>query len=78
VQVFGEDLGHLDREAVLVEVILVAVLSEPFAGGLRGTPPHRHDLQGEDVALLIGDIADEIGDAEATPLRSGGNVKRPT
>jgi hypothetical protein len=61
---YSEGLGHLDREAVQIEVILVAVLREPFARRLRGAPPHRHDLQGDDIAFVAGDIAEEIGDAE--------------
>src|SRR5690348_13320181 len=31
VDVFGEGLGHLDRKAVQVKVVLVAVVGEPFA-----------------------------------------------
>ncbi len=51
VDVFGEGLGHLDREAVQIEVILVAVVGEPFARRFRGAPAHRHDLQPDHVAL---------------------------
>src|SRR5438270_856712 len=35
VRVFGEGLGHLDREAVQIEVILIAVVGEPLAFGFR-------------------------------------------
>ena len=66
--VFGQGLGHLDREAVQVEVILVAVLGEPLAGGLRGAPPHRHNLQADHVTRPFGDVAEEIGNAEPTIL----------
>ena len=34
VAVFGHRLGHFDREAVEVEVVLVAVFLEPDAGGV--------------------------------------------
>src|SRR5262249_32224758 len=68
VDVFGQRLGHLDREAVLVEGILVAVLGETFARRLRGAPSHRHDLQPDAAAPAVIGVAEEVGDAEAALL----------
>ena len=51
-----------------IEVFLVAVLGEPFARRLRGAPPHRHNLQRDHVALVLGYIAEEVGDAEPALL----------
>jgi hypothetical protein len=45
VQILSENLGHLDREAVPIEIVLVTVLGEPFASGLGGAAVHRHDLE---------------------------------
>jgi hypothetical protein len=49
---------------VQIEVILIAVLSEPFACRLRGAAAHCDDLQADHIALVLGDIAKEVGDAE--------------
>jgi hypothetical protein len=68
VNVFDQGLGHLDREAVQIEVILVAVVSEPFARRFGGAPAHRDDLQADHVARPLGDVAEEIGDAETAIL----------
>src|SRR5947209_7564679 len=68
VDVFGEGFGHLDRQPMQIEVILVSVVGEPFASRLRGAPAHRHKLESDDVALGIVDISEEIGDAEPALL----------
>jgi hypothetical protein len=43
-------------------------LGEPFSGCFRSAPPYPHHLQRDHVALAIGDVAEEIGDAETTLL----------
>src|SRR4051812_47741045 len=68
VDVFGEGFGHLDRDPVQIEVILVAVGGEPLARRFRGARAHRDDLEADDVALSVIDVAQEIGDAEPALL----------
>src|SRR6185437_13077722 len=68
VQVFRHRLGHLDRKPVKIEVVLIAVLGEPFARHLGGAVAHGDDLQADDVALAVADVAEEIGDAQTAIL----------
>ena len=67
--VFGHRLGHLDRQAVQVQVVLVAVVLEPDARGVGGFLADGDDLQADDVALGVVDVAEEVGDALAVLLR---------
>jgi hypothetical protein len=53
---------------VEVQVVLVAVLGEPLARRIGGAPAHRHDLQADHVARILGGVAEEIGDAETAIL----------
>ena len=69
VDVFGHRLGHLDRQPVQIEIVLVAVVREPVARDLGRLLPDRHDLQPDHVALGVVDVAEEVGDALAVLLR---------
>ena len=62
VGLFGHRLRHLHRKPVEIEIILIAVLAEPFARHLGGARPHGDDLKPDHVALIVGDVAEEIGD----------------
>src|SRR5260221_13283452 len=62
VEIFGHRLGHLDREAVKIKVVLVAVLREPLTRHLGRAMAHGDHLETDDVAFAIADIAEEIGD----------------
>ena len=69
--IFRHRLGHLHRQAVQIEIILVAVVLEPFARDVGGFLAHGHDLQADDVALVIVHVAEEIGDALAILASAG-------
>src|SRR6185437_13894330 len=60
----GKRLRHLDRKAVEIEIILVAVGSEPLPRRIGSASAHGDELQADHIALAIADIAQEIGDAE--------------
>src|SRR6516225_3325105 len=57
-----QGLGHLDREAVPIEVILIAVLGEPFAREARR--PIVTTWSAITSRPPVGRIVEEIGDAE--------------
>src|SRR3546814_19120296 len=65
VDILGQRLGHLDAEAVQVEVVLIAVILEPRARHVGGALAHGDALQAEHVALPLGDArpeASRVGD----------------
>ena len=69
VHVLRHRLRHLHRQAVQVEIVLVAVVLEPGAGDLGRLLPHGDDLQRDHVAFGVVDVAEEVGDAFAVLLR---------
>src|SRR5690348_13622909 len=75
VDVFGQGFGHLDGESVKIELVKVAILAEPLARRARSAAAHGDDLQADDIALAIADIAQEIGDTKATLLVLAGQGK---
>ena len=73
VDVFGHRFGHLDAQAVQVQVVLVPVLGEPLARHVAGPLAHGDDLKADHVAVgrAVRHVAEEVGDAFAVLLRAG-------